>query len=313
MTTLISTTITEPLEGTWPQVMSVVQEFDHPVVVTSDFQAVFYAKNDDPLWQGQMSVAPVQFVPTQLSYQIQVSPFANGQLGILRVIGGIQDIYGNSVDLRIGNDFDIYNTTILPIFTNPILVGSGWSGTEENNVLPITAVCPLNTPPKISLQFTSPADPPTQPLPEMWSGGAFFTWVNYALKPVIPGVPFVWEPPYFYAYSGFGFPFSEPIQPPLPPWPNQSDISILYNITSSGSGSQGFYDTCDWILDYDNWQGRVQVWLFGNNVFAEGVVPWTFPAIANPVGDLTPFSIFGFPPDANLQVFKEYPFTYIRP
>ena len=310
MAILISTTVTEPQEGAWPQVMSVVQEFDHPVIVTDDFQAIFYAKNDDSAWQGQMTVKPVQFIPTQLSYTVQVSPFAGGRLGVLATIGGIQDIYGNSVDLRIGDDFDIYNTNILPYFNNPQIVGQGWSGTDENRVLPQTAVCPGNIAPQVSLQFGPWTT--SMPVPE-WTNGNFFTWVNFAFKPEIDGVPFVWEPPYFYAFSGFGFPFTQSQQSSLPPWPTPSDTSVLYNICSSGAAIQGVWDTCGWIEQFPRWQGRAQVWMFGSDVFADGVVPWTFPAVANPTGDLTPFSLFGFPPDAQLQAFKEYPFTYITP
>ena len=90
-------------------------------------------------------------------------------------------------------------------------------------------------------------------------------------------------------------------------------IHLLYNICSSGAASQGRWDTCGWIQQSQRWQGRAQIWLFGSDVFTDGVVPWTYPAIANPTGDLTPFSIFGFPLDSQLQVFTEYPFTYITP
>jgi len=310
MATLISTTVTEPLEGMWPQIMSVVQEFDHPVIFTEDFQVIFYAKNSDLTWQGQMAAKPVQFVPTQLSYTIQVSPFANGSLGVLGIIGGLQDIYGNTVDLQIGNDFSIYNTNILPYFNNPQIVGQGWGGTDENRILLPSAICPNTTPPQISLQFGPFST--SQPVPQ-WSNGNFFTWVNFAFKPEINGVPFVWEPPYFYAFSGFGLPFTQSYQSLLPPWPSPSDPSVLYNICSSGAASQGRWDTCGWIQQSQRWQGRAQIWLFGSDVFTDGVVPWTYPAIANPTGDLTPFSIFGFPLDSQLQVFKEYPFTYITP
>jgi hypothetical protein len=52
------------------------------------------------------------------------------------------------------------------------------------------------------------------------------------------------------------------------------------------------------------------MWVFGNDVFADGVVPWNFPGVANPTGDLSPQAQFGFPADAQLQIYKEFPFFY---
>jgi hypothetical protein len=50
--------------------------------------------------------------------------------------------------------------------------------------------------------------------------------------------------------------------------------------------------------------------VFGDDFFADGVVPWQFPGVANPTGDLTPFTQIGFPADAQLQFFIEKPFVY---
>jgi hypothetical protein len=309
MATLVSTTVTQPQTGVWPQVMTIVQEFDQPVIGTSDFKLVFYTKSDNPFIPAEMVSTPVQFVPSQLTYTIQVSPFANGQLGVLRQIGSLADLYGNAVNLKIGEDFDIYNTTLLPYYPIPAspIIPSGWSDT-----LPQTAICPTNTPAKIAFQFG--VYPDSMQVPDgMWNSGNFYMWVNYTMKPEIDGEAFTWEPPFYYIYSGFGFPVNQTHVPELPPWINPSDPSVLYNICSSGAGSQGVWDTCTWIGDYPKWRGKVQVWIFGNDVFADGVVPWEYPAVANPTGDLTPTAIAGFPPDAQLQVYSEHNFTYIAP
>jgi hypothetical protein len=309
MATLVSTSVTEPLSGSWPQIMTIVQEFDQPVIVTEDFQLIFYARNENQLnVPGQMASKPIQYVPTQLSYTMQVSPFADGALGVLAQIGGIQDLFGNTVDLKIGDDFDIYNTTLRPYYTTPTLQFSSPTWPDPDN-LPSTAVCPNNTPPAFQIKVgpweTSMAIPENE-----WNGGNFYYWVNYAFKPEVSGTPFTWEPPFFYAYSGFGFPLNQTITPYMPPYPD-SLPSILYNITSSGN--QGPWNTCGWIEQNPRWIGRLQVWCFGNDVFADGVVPWGFPAVANPEGDLSPFAQFGFPADAQLQFLLEKQFSYVAP
>jgi hypothetical protein len=290
--------------------MTIVQEFDQPVVVSDDFQLVFYARNENQLnVPGQMASRPVQFVPTQLSYTMQVSPFADGALGVFAIIGGIQDIYGNSVDLKIGDDFDIYNTTLRPYYGTPTLQFTSPTTWPDPNLLPGTSVCPNNTAP----EFRIKVGPWTTPLPiptNTWNGGNFYYWVNFAFKPEIEGQPFVWEPPFFYAYSGFGFPLSQTITPLMPPYPTL-DQSILYNITSSGD--QGIWNTCGWIESQPRWIGRLQVWCFGNDIFSEGVVPWNFPGVANPEGDLSPFAQFGFPANAQLQFLLEQQFSYVAP
>ena len=309
MATLVSTSVNGPQTGSWPQLMTIVQEFDHPVIVTDDFKCVFYAKNSDPNVQGQMAVAPVQFVPTQLSYTVQVSPFADGDLGVLRTIGGIQDIYGNSVDLKIGDDFAIYDTTIRPYFSNPSLVQSGWS---PGSIVPASSICPGTFAPQVYVK-TGPWNTNMEIPDGMWSGGNFYAWCNYTWLPdrEAEGIPFVWEPPFYYSFSQFGIPITGSISNAFPPYPIPED-SILNNIISAGT--QTGWDTCGgWVDLYPRWKGRVQVWVYGNDVFEPGVVPWTFPGVANPTGNLSPDAQFGFPADAQLQFFLETPFSYIAP
>lgn len=307
MATLISTSVTEPQAGSWPQIMTIVQEFDQPVIVTEDFKLVFYTQNDSqPNVPAQMAAAPVQFVPTQLTYTMQVSPFADGRLGVFGVIGSIQDIFGNGVDLRIGSDFDIYNTTLRPYYGSPALRFVTW---PDPGILPDTALCPDNIAPQFQIKI-GPWENSMAIPDDSWNGGNFYYWVNFTFKPEIEGEQFIWEPPFFYAYSGFGFPLNQTITPPMPPYPFPYD-SILYNITSSGD--QGAWDTCGWLDTYPKWQGRLQVWVFGSDAFAEGVVPWTYPAVADPTGDLSPFAQFGFPTDAQFQFYLEQPFSYTAP
>lgn len=313
MTTLVSTNIpSQTLIGSWPQVMTIVQEFDHPVVVTDDFKAIFYTKSNNASVLGQMASKPIQYVPTQLSYTMQVSPFGQGMVGLYNTVGTIEDIYGNAVDLRIGDDFDLYNTEIRPYYTNPYIRDSGWTQGSPL-IVPPSAICPGSTAPQVALDFGP--YPISVAIPDdMWSGGNFFLWVNYTWKPnrESEGIPFVWEPPFYYSFSSFGFPYTQSKGLLLPPFPVPSP-SILSNITSSGAASQGNWDTCGWIDLYPRWNGKVQIWLFGNDVFQPGVVPWQYPAVASPTGDLSPYSIFGFPQDAQLQVYKEIPFAYIAP
>ena len=312
MAQLISANVGAPLEGMWPQIMTIVQEFDRPVLISDDFELVFYTKreNNPQLQIGQMAAKPQQFVANQLVYTMQVSPFAGGEVGVFSQIGSIQDFYGNTVDLKIGDDFSIYNTTIRPYFLNPS-IGIYISNWPTPGVLPQTAVCPGTTAPKVHLSMGPYRPDQGMAIPEdMWSGGNFYYWLNYTFKPEIEGQPFVWEPPFYYAFSGFGFSLNSTLTPDIPPYPFPEQ-SILYNITSSGA--QGVWDTCGWIDLYPRWQGRVQVWGFGSDVFADGAVPWTFPGVANPTGDLSPFAQFGFPQDAQLQFFSEYPFVYPNP
>lgn len=313
MATLLSTTVTETQTGSWPQLMTIVQEFDHPVITSPDFKLVFYAKNDyaEGLQLGQMAVAPVQYVPTQLSYTVQVSPFASGALGVYQQIGGIQDIYGNPVDFKIGQDFSIYNTNILPYFgTGATVTTEGWTSGE--GVIPPTAICPGNVAPKVGLKVGPWEN--SMAIPDgMWTGGNFYIWCNYTWKPdqEAQGIPFVWEPPFYYSFSQFGIPMTSTITPSFPPYPF-AEPSILNNVVSAGT--QTGWDTCGgWIDLYPRWRGRVQMWVFGNDVFSDGVVPWQFPGVANPTGDLSPQEQFGFPADAQLQLFKELPFSYIAP
>jgi hypothetical protein len=292
--------------------MSIVQEFDQPVIVTDDFKLVFYTLGTEvetSRQRGEMAVAPVQFVPTQLSYTIQVSPFASGRLGVLKIIGGIQDLYGNTVDLKIGQDFDIYNTN-LNSYYGDVSIETFWT----SDAWPQTAVCPDNVAPQARIRMGPWPNSMAIPV-DTWSGGNFYLWSNIAWKPDLTdeGTPFVWEPPFYYAYSGFGFPLTQTQMPAMPPWPSPGDPSVLYNITSSGAASQGIYDTCGWVEDHQKWRGRVQFWGFGSDLFADGAVPWEYPAIANPAGNLSPNAIFGFPEDMQEQFFKEVAFTYTRP
>jgi len=311
MATLVSSIVEGPQTGSWPQLMTIVQEFDHPVITSDDFKLVFYAKNENPLIQGQMAVAPTQYVPTQLTYTIQVSPFADGELGVLSQIGAIQDIYGNPVDFKIGDDFGIYNTVILPYFPNPTIQYEGWG---PDVTVPQTAICPGTTAPQVQLKVGPWSQ--SMEIPEnMWTAGNFYMWVNYAWLPdrESEGIPFVWEPPFYYSFSQFGIPVKETIGPFIPPYPFPTE-SILNNVISSGT--QTGWDTCgEWIEQYPHWRGRVQIWVFGDDVFADGVVPWTYPATVGPdgSGDLSPQAIFGFPADAQQQFFVELPFTYIAP
>ena len=309
MATLVSTSVTATQRGEWPQLMTVVQEFDHPVLVTEDFKAIFYTRNTNPIYTpAQMTVAPVQYVPTQLSYTIQVSPFADGDLGVQDIIGFIQDVYGNTVDLKIGNDFEIYNTILQPYYSNPRLLTQGWL---PSFIIPPAAICPGTTAPQIAVK-TGPWESSMQIPDQMWSGGNFYIWCNYTWKPDEEGqgVPFVWEPPFYYSFSQFGIPYNQSISAYFPPFPDAPE-NILNNIISSGT--QDGWDTCGWIDSHPKWKGRVQVWVFGDDVFADGVVPWTFPGVANPTGDLSPNAQFGFPPDAQLQFYLEQPFSYIAP
>ena len=309
MATLVSTNVTASQTGGWPQIMTVVQEFDHPVVVSEDFQVIFYAKNEKSSYiPGQMASVPVQYVPTQLTYTVQVSPFADGDLGILTTIGFIQDIYGNPVDLKVGDDFDVYNTTIRPYYSDPYIETRDWL---PGPLVPPSAICPDNVPPRFVVG-AGPWNKSMQIQDGMWAGGNFYMWVNYAWKPdqEEQGIPFVWEPPFYYSFSQFGIPFNQTISPEIPPYPLPTE-TILNNIISSGT--QDGWDTCGWIEDYPKWQGRIQVWVFGSDVFAEPFVPWTFPGVASPTGDLSPFSQFGFPLDSQLQFFLEQPFTYVAP
>lgn len=315
MASLISTTVTETQVGAWPQVMTVVQEFDHPVIVTDDFKAIFYTKSEDfPNVLAQMTVAPIQFVPTQLSYTVQVSPFANGELGLYGIIGGIQDIYGNSVDLKIGEDFGIYNTVLRPYFGDPKIEYSGW---DPDVRVPPTAICPENQAPQVSL-IVGPW-PNSMAIPEgMWSGGNFYLWMNYAWLPdrESEGIPFVWEPPFYYSFSQFGIPITQTRGPFQPPYPEDLP-SILNNIVSAGT--QTGWDTCGgWLSQYPRWRGRVQMWVFGDDAFGTGVAPFPgFPATVGPDGrgnlSPNPEAIFGFPLDAQLQFYVELPFSYIAP
>jgi hypothetical protein len=306
MATLVSST-TELQIGTWPQVMTIVQEFDSPVIFTDDFKLVFYTKSEDePTVFGEMAVSPIQFVPTQLTYTTQVSPFAYGMLGVKRVIGGIQDVYGNEVDLKIGDDFDIYNTQLNAYLSNPTLKTQGWT---LGDLIPLTAICPESTAPQVGLD-TGPGSTDMTIESGMWSGGDFYVWLNYAWLPdrESEGIPFVWEPPFYYSFSQFGIPFKNTKSPFFPPYPTP-EVSILNNVISAGT--QTGWDTCgDWLQQYPRWKGRVQMWVFGNDFFSDGVVPWSFPGVASPTGDLSPEAQLGFPPDAQLQVYKEFPFTY---
>jgi len=311
MATLLSTTVTEAQVGSWPQVMTIVQQFDHPVVVTEDFKLVFYGKSPTRPNEifGQMAVAPIQYVPDQLSYTVQVSPFADGALGVYAKIGNIQDIFGNEVDLKIGEDFDIYNATLLPYFGNtPTLRVNGWS----QGVIPQSAICPDNVAPQIGLNIGPWLNSMAIP-DDMWSGGNFYMWLNFTWKPdqEAQGIPFVWEPPFYYSFSQFGIPLTQTKTPDFPPYPFP-EVSILNNVISAGT--QTGWDTCGgWIDLYPRWRGKVQLWVFGNNVFADGVVPWQFPGVASPTGNLSPEAQFGFPADAQLQIYKELPFTYNAP
>jgi hypothetical protein len=307
MATLVSSNVTAPQTGTWPQVMTIVQQFDAPVIVTDDFKLVFYSRSiDRPRVPAEMAVAPIQELPTQLTYTIQISPFAYGRLGVKRMIGSIQDVYGNAVDLKIGDDFDIYNTTFNWYLSNPNLRSQGW---DNIDVVPDTAICPGNVAPQVAL-YSGPGISPMVIPPGLWSGGDFYMWVNYAWLPdrESEGIPFVWEPPFYYSFSQFGIPFNNTKSPFFPPFPTQPE-SILNNIISAGT--QNGWDTCGgWLDQYPNWRGKVQLWLFGNNFFAEGVVPWQFPGVANPTGDLSPFAQPGFPADAQLQCSAEKSFVY---
>ena len=310
MATLISTSVAEPLVGMWPQIMTIVQQFDRPIIISEDFQLIFYAyKEGQENVPGQMVSKPVQYVPNQLSYTVQVSPFADGMLGVYGVIGGIQDEFGSSVDLKIGDDFGIYNTNLNPYYGSPTLQFPSPATWPDNTILPNTAVCPNSTAPEFQIKVGPWADAREIPA-DSWHGGNFYYWVNYAFKPIAEGQDFVWEPPFFYAYSGFGFPLNQTITPPMPPYPSPQE-SILYNVTSSGD--QGPWNTCGWLDTQPRWIGRLQVWCFGDDVFSSGVVPWAFPGVASPQGDLSPFSQFGFPPDAQLQFFLEHSFTYTAP
>lgn len=308
-----------PLQAGYPQLMTIVQEFDYAVVPNDEFQLVFYAKNEaeneNYRQEGQMTVRPIQYVPNQLVYLVQVSPFAFGRLGVKRQIGLLTDPYGTPVDLKIGSDFDIYNTTLKSYFGRVRMVAN-WN---QNTPWSPSAVCPDNDPPtshfvvgpwgtgRLNTILTIPTG--------LWSGGDFYYWMNIAFKPdnLNDGLPFVWEPPFYYAYSGFGFPLNRTTTPDMPPWPGTGEQSVLYNVCSSGAGSQGQYDTCGWIEDHPVWRGRAQYWCFGSDVFADGVVPWQYPAVADPTGDLSPYSVFGFPPTMQEQFFLQTEFTYVTP
>jgi hypothetical protein len=317
MAQLVSATATQaasPLQGGYPQVITIVQEFDRPVVISEDFQLVFYGKYPESelnQQRGEMVGKPFQTSLNQLTYTFQISPFARGDLGVLKKIGQISDIYGGPVDLKIGDDFSIYNTRLSAFFGN-VRVTPDWSG---NQPWPTTAACPDNQAPKTGLVIGP--WPNSLLIPDgLWNGGNFYYWMNITFKPdrEAEGIPFVWEPPFYYAYSGFGFPLSGTRTPLLPPWPLvPPGQSVLYNICSSGEPSQGVYDTCGWITDFPRWKGRVQFWCFGSDIFADGNVPWDFPAIAAPTGDLSPYAIFGFPQNAQEQFFKQVNFSYVNP
>jgi hypothetical protein len=290
--------------------MTIVQEFDHPVIITDNFQLIFYAYNENQTnAPAQMASKPSQYTPTKLTYIMQVSPFADGQLGVYSIVGGIQDVYGNEVDLRIGDDFGIYNTTLTPYFDQPTLLfeSTTW---PDPSLLPNTAVCPNSTAPQFQIKV-GPSSTAEEIPDGLWKEGNFYYWVNYTFKPEITGQPFTWTPPFFYAFSGFGFPLNETITPPMPPYPI-TESSILYNVTSSGD--QGIWNTCGWLDQFPRWQCRLQVWCFGNDVFGTGIAPFpNFPAVADPTGDLSPLAQFAFPPDAQLQFLLEHQFTYVTP
>jgi hypothetical protein len=302
-----------PLQAGYPQVMTIVQEFDRSVVPSDEFALVFYGKSfttENFRQDGEMTAKPVQFLPNQLVYTLQVSPFARGKLGVKRKVGSLTDVYGSEVDLKIGTDFDIYNTEMKAYFGNSRLQ-SNW---DIRVPWPASAVCPDNTPPTSFVQigpWTTPLGVPD----EMWNGGNFYYWVNIAFKPdnITDGLPFVWEPPFHYAYSGYGFPVINTTSSTVPPWAGTATDTILYNICSSGAGSQGYYDTCGWIEDHPVWRGRVQWWCFGSDLFNSGTVPWQYPAVADPTGDLSPYSVFAFPPSMPEQFFLQQEFTYVTP
>lgn len=306
-----------PLQGGYPQLMTIVQEFDRAVVPSDDFQLVFYGKafsDDNYRQEGQMTAKPIQFVPNQLVYQVQVSPFARGRLGVKRQVGLLTDVYGTPVDLKIGTDFDIYNTDLKAYFGEVQLV-KNWVTSEP---WPQSAVCPDNNPPKSKIRIGpwGASQGTVLAIPDhMWDGGNFYYWMNIAFKPddITDGIPFKWEPPFLYAYSGYGFPLNRTETPEMPPWTGVESASILYNICSSGAASQGIYDTCDWIYDYPVFRGRVQYWCFGSDVFENGNVPWQYPAVADPTGDLSPYGVFGFPESIPEQFFLQAEFTYVNP
>ena len=321
MAQLISATTEQvgvPLQAGFPQLMTIVQEFDRAVVPSNDFQLVFYGKNtgdDNYRQEGQMTAKPIQYQPNQLVYQVQVSPFAFGRLGVKRQVGLLLDLYGTPVDLKIGSDFDIYNTDFKSYFGR-VKLNRNW---DKDVPWSPSAMCPNNAPPTsnfvvgpwgtggLNTILTIPRD--------IWSGGNFYYWMNIAFKPddITDGLPFVWEPPFYYAYSGYGFPLNQTTTPNMPPWPGTGEQSILYNICSSGAASQGVYNTCGWIENYPVWRGRVQYWCFGSDLFETGTVPWEYPAVANPTGDLSPYSIFAFPQDMQEQFFLQAEFTYVTP
>ena len=301
MANLISTTITAagPQRGAWPQQLNITQSFDAPVYISDDF-AVMWGGNqlNQP---GAMFVKPIQYVPTQLNYQTTVSPFSYGKLGILRTQGTIGNVFGDPVDLYIGNDYNFYNTDLYPyLLSRPLVVN--WGST-----IPASAICPNNTNPGFTLNL-GPFPRPAPITPDTYQEGNFYLWVNWTWKPdrESEGIPFVWEPPFYYSWSMFGE-LLESTQQDVPPVYSEK---VRYNVCSSGNTDQ--WDTCGWINQYNRWRGKLQVWCFCSDVFAEDAVPWQYPAVANPIGDLTPDSVFGFTgAGIPLQWYVEKPFNYI--
>jgi hypothetical protein len=301
MAQLISTSVTAgPQRAAYPQTINITQQFDQPVYVTEDFAVEFGGNTSQP---GAFFVKPVQFLPTQLSYQSAISPFANGRLGILRYNGAITGLFGDPVDLYIGNDYDIYNVNLFPYFRGDQIT------TTWGNVIPLSAICPNNTNPGFRLlmgAFPRPLDIQ----PNIYAEGNFYLWVNYTWKPnrESEGIPFVWEPPFYYSWSMYG----EMVDNTVKNIPPVNTATARYNICSSGNTVQ--WDTCGWIQQYPRWRGKIQVWCFCSDVFAEASVPWQYPAVANPTGDLSPYSVFGFSgSDIPLQYYVEHQFAYNAP
>ena len=310
---ILQTVNTEIQYTAWPQLMTVTLTFDQAIFVSDDF--LIYFGGDTPGQPGTMSApaSPLRADVRTLTFQFQISPWASGRMGCLGFRGTITNVLGQVAELFIGNDYDFYNTNFVPIFSNPRLI-LPW---PTPGVLPNSSVCPDNynpafefdsTPHNLRIPIKDPADPTVQ----MWAGGDFYFWVNFTFKPDLSdsGVPFSWEPPFYYAWSMYGYNLYNTTTQPIPPIePGQEWVK--YNVCSSGNTDQ--WDTCGWIENYENWRGKVQLWLFGSDIFA-GDVPWQYPAIAQPTGDLTPSEVFGFSgTGVPLQVYKEKDFTYRNP
>lgn len=301
------------LNAAWPQLMTVTLTFDQAIFTTDDF--LIYFGGDTAGQPGAMTapVSPLRADIREISFQFQVSPWASGRMGCLGFRGAITNVVGQDANLFIGEDYNFYNTTFFPIFREPRLI-LPWPSPE---VLPNSSVCPDNFNP--AFEFDAyPHDlrvvgyDTENPSERMWAGGDFFFWVNFTFKPDLSesGIPFVWEPPFYYAWSMYGYGLINTTTPPIPPIAPEMG-SVKFNVCSSGNSEQ--WDTCGWIEDYTNWRGKVQMWIFGSDIF-EGDVPWQYPAIAQPTGDLSPDAVFGFSgAGVPLQVYKEQNFTYRNP